>query len=56
MFENILSEDQYKNVISQEQPVLVKFYAEWCPDCKRMDMFIGEVLSEFQKYLFVFNR
>ncbi|MGB6408879.1 MAG: thioredoxin family protein [Planococcus donghaensis] len=48
MFENILSEDQYKSVISQEQPVLVKFYAEWCPDCKRMDMFIGEVLLGFQ--------
>ncbi len=48
MFEEILSADQFKRVISSDQPVLVKFYADWCPDCKRMDMFIEEVLSEFQ--------
>lgn len=48
MFEEILSEEQFKSVISQEKAVLVKFYADWCPDCKRMDMFIEEVLSEFQ--------
>lgn len=48
MFEKLLSEAQFKETISQDQPILMKFYADWCPDCKRMDMFIGEVLSEFQ--------
>ncbi|EIM05827.1 thioredoxin domain-containing protein [Planococcus antarcticus DSM 14505] len=48
MFEKLLSKAQFKETISQDQPVLIKFYADWCPDCKRMDMFIGEVLSEFQ--------
>lgn len=50
MFKEILSEKQFTNTISKtDQPVLIKFYADWCPDCKRMDMFIGEVLSEFQE-------
>ncbi|HLT55361.1 MAG TPA: thioredoxin family protein [Bacillota bacterium] len=29
---------------------MIKFFADWCPDCKVMDMFIGEVLEEFQQY------
>ncbi|OHX57095.1 thiol reductase thioredoxin [Planococcus salinarum] len=48
MFEKILSEEQFNNAISKkDQPVLIKFFADWCPDCKRMDMFMGEVLADF---------
>lgn len=48
-FEEILSEEQFNDTISKkDQPVLIKFFADWCPDCKRMDMFIGEVLADFQ--------
>lgn len=48
MFEQIVSTDNFEKVISQNQPVLIKFYADWCPDCKRMDLFIGEVMEEFK--------
>ncbi|WP_067730289.1 thioredoxin family protein [Oceanobacillus damuensis] len=42
--------DQFNEVIQSEDPVIVKFFADWCPDCKRMDMFIGDVLEEFKNY------
>ncbi|MEW9500974.1 thioredoxin family protein [Jeotgalibacillus marinus] len=47
MFEQLTSAEQYEKTIGQDQPVLVKFYADWCPDCKRMDLFIGEVMEGF---------
>ncbi|WEG14377.1 thioredoxin family protein [Pullulanibacillus sp. KACC 23026] len=27
--------------------VIVKFEADWCPDCKRLNMFIGEIMEDF---------
>lgn len=48
--EHIKTEEEFNEVISSEEPVIVKFFADWCPDCKRMDMFIGEVLEEFKNY------
>ncbi|MFC9274738.1 thioredoxin family protein, partial [Bacillus spizizenii] len=27
----------------------VKFYADWCPDCTRMNMFIGDILEEYNQ-------
>lgn len=42
--------EKFNEVIQSEAPVIIKFFADWCPDCKVMDMFIGEVLEEFQQY------
>jgi thioredoxin-like negative regulator of GroEL len=39
--------EQFEKVISGEQAVIVKFYTTWCPDCTRMDMFIGEIIEEY---------
>lgn len=46
----IKTEDKFNEIIQSEKPVIIKFFADWCPDCKRMDMFIGEVLEEFNNY------
>ncbi|HEX7066113.1 MAG TPA: thioredoxin family protein [Bacillales bacterium] len=35
----------FEKVIQQDKPAVVKFEAGWCPDCKRMDMFIGEIVE-----------
>ncbi|WP_284141737.1 MULTISPECIES: thioredoxin family protein [unclassified Virgibacillus] len=48
--EYIQTIEQFDKVIQSEEPVIIKFFANWCPDCKRMDMFIGDLLEEFQNY------
>ncbi|GGJ90764.1 thioredoxin-like protein YdbP [Lentibacillus kapialis] len=47
---HIDTEKQFNEIIQSDAPVIVKFFADWCPDCKRMDMFIGEVMDEFNNY------
>lgn len=46
----IASEEEFKQIINSDKPVIIKFFADWCPDCKRMDMFIGEVMEDFDQY------
>ncbi|HLR67329.1 thioredoxin family protein [Virgibacillus alimentarius] len=48
--EEINSEDQFNEVIQSEKPIIIKFFADWCPDCKRLDMFINGVIEEFNNY------
>lgn len=40
------STQQFNEVIENGKPAIIKFEADWCPDCKRMDMFIDEIVSE----------
>lgn len=40
----------FNETINGEEPVIIKFSADWCPDCKRMDMFIGDILEEYNNY------
>lgn len=44
--ENMISDDQYKNQISTDQITILKFYTTWCPDCKNMDRFIGNIVEK----------
>lgn len=46
----IKTEEEFNDVIASDKPVIVKFFADWCPDCKRMDMFIDGVMEEFNNY------
>ncbi|WP_186576303.1 thioredoxin family protein [Aquibacillus kalidii] len=48
--EAIQTRDKFNEVINSEKPVIVKFFADWCPDCKRMDMFIGDILEDYNQY------
>ncbi|MCT1902839.1 thioredoxin family protein [Oceanobacillus sojae] len=48
--QTINTEAEFQEIIQSEKPVIIKFFADWCPDCKRMDMFIGEVMEEFENY------
>lgn len=48
--EYIQTEEKFNEVINSEKPVIIKFFADWCPDCKRLDMFIGDILEEFSNY------
>ena len=48
--ESIHKLDTFNDIITSENPVIVKFQADWCPDCRRMDMFIGDILEEYNQY------
>ncbi len=44
--ESISTMKQYQEQIAKEKLTVIKFYTTWCPDCKNLDRFIGEVLPE----------
>ncbi|WP_299092616.1 thioredoxin family protein [uncultured Metabacillus sp.] len=44
--ELVKSEDQFQELISSKEPIVLKFVTDWCPDCKRMDMFLPTVFEE----------
>ncbi|MDY0406915.1 thioredoxin family protein [Virgibacillus sp. 179-BFC.A HS] len=48
--EHIQTEERLNEVIASPEPVIIKFFADWCPDCKRLNMFIGDIMDEFNHY------
>lgn len=44
--ERILSEERFQDVVNRDQYTVVKFDTTWCPDCKNMDRFIGDIIAE----------
>ncbi|HWL23212.1 MAG TPA: thioredoxin family protein [Ureibacillus sp.] len=46
----ITSVEQFNELINSDQPMIVKFYAGWCPDCTRMNMFIDPIIEEYSQY------
>ncbi|WP_419880851.1 thioredoxin family protein [Peribacillus sp. B-H-3] len=42
----IKNEQEYREKINADQLTVGIFTTTWCPDCKRMDMFIDEIISE----------
>ncbi|XBO87435.1 thioredoxin family protein [Bacillus licheniformis] len=47
--EKITTEAQFNELIQSDKEIIVKFYADWCPDCTRMNMFIGDILEAYQE-------
>ncbi|MFQ3545133.1 thioredoxin family protein [Halobacillus rhizosphaerae] len=48
--EPIHKTESFNQIITSDDPVIIKFQADWCPDCRRMDMFIGDILEEYKGY------
>ena len=46
----IQTEQQFREAISSNQPTVVKFYTSWCPDCKRVNTFIDDVMANHTEY------
>lgn len=46
--DQIKTEAQFTKLIDSKEPVVLKFVTDWCPDCKRMDMFLPNVFEEVQ--------
>ncbi|MFH0348804.1 thioredoxin family protein [Bacillus vallismortis] len=47
--EKITTNEQFNELIQSDKEIIVKFYADWCPDCTRMNMFIGDILEEYNQ-------
>ncbi|WP_339613912.1 thioredoxin family protein [Bacillus sp. FSL R7-0646] len=45
----ITTEAQFNELIQSDKEIIVKFYADWCPDCTRINMFIGDILEAYQE-------
>ncbi|MBT2573157.1 thioredoxin family protein [Bacillus sp. ISL-51] len=45
----ISTTEQFNELIQSDKEIIVKFYADWCPDCTRMNMFIGDILEEYNQ-------
>ncbi|AOM84084.1 thioredoxin family protein [Salisediminibacterium beveridgei] len=46
MKNRITSTEVFTSLIDTTDTVAVKFEADWCPDCKRMDFFMDDVLKD----------
>ncbi|RYL94827.1 thioredoxin [Sporolactobacillus sp. THM7-4] len=43
----IQSTEEFEKVISSPETVMVKFETTWCPDCKRLNMYIDDIIKDF---------
>ncbi len=50
LMKTITTAEQFNELINGNQKVLVKFYAGWCPDCTRMNMFIDPIIEEYNQF------
>ena len=48
--QNIHKTEEFDSILNSQEPVIVKFEADWCPDCKAMDMWITPIVEKFNNY------
>ncbi|WP_270182122.1 thioredoxin family protein [Alkalihalobacillus sp. CinArs1] len=44
--QQIESKQSYDNLINDSKVTILKYEANWCPDCKRLDLFIDDIIKE----------
>jgi thioredoxin-like negative regulator of GroEL len=47
----ITTREAFDEQIQQDSLVIAKFYADWCPDCHRIDPFMPEVEESYKDRL-----
>ncbi|WP_342598643.1 thioredoxin family protein [Psychrobacillus sp. FSL H8-0483] len=50
--QNLTTMEQFE-LLKNEEKVVFKFTADWCPDCRFIDPFMGEVEEKFSDFTFV---
>ncbi|EIT85964.1 Thioredoxin-1 Trx-1 [Fictibacillus macauensis ZFHKF-1] len=38
--------EEFNQIISEDKETIMIFTAGWCPDCRRLEMFIGDIMAE----------
>lgn len=44
--ERVQTKEQFQNLINSDTYTVMKFDTTWCPDCKNLDRFIGDIVVE----------
>ncbi|WP_347550160.1 thioredoxin family protein [Pseudalkalibacillus hwajinpoensis] len=44
----IETNESYKSFINDPKVAILKYEANWCPDWKRLDFFIGDIMNDHQ--------
>ncbi|SET90916.1 thioredoxin family protein [Paenibacillus sp. NFR01] len=44
--ERLQSQEQFGELTGRDRITVMKFDATWCPDCKNLDRFIGDIVAE----------
>lgn len=44
--ERIKTQEQFQEKINEDEYTIMKFDAAWCKDCKNLDRFIGDIVTE----------
>ncbi|MFD2617712.1 thioredoxin family protein [Terrilactibacillus laevilacticus] len=53
---SIETNEKFEEAIQSPETIIVKFQAGWCPDCKRLDMFIDDIIKDYNFEWFDVNR
>ncbi|MHD0383405.1 thioredoxin family protein [Staphylococcus simulans] len=48
--EAIKTREDFDKIIESNEPVIFKFEAGWCPDCRAMDMWIDPIVEKYNDY------
>lgn len=49
---NLNSASAFASAIQGDDRIVVKFHADWCTDCKRLDQHFDQITSEFPQLKF----
>lgn len=53
--ENLTDQNFEEKIINSELPVLVDFWAEWCPPCKKLTPVLEKIAEEYKDKLTIYK-